>query len=268
MKVLRVVSCMLAFFFVIPQCVVFAYDGTKMNITSIKNDEGIVGVRVDTDSDKRLRIGIHAAASENEYFFSYAKEEGEIDVPLIFGNDIYSVNLFEELSNKYYTLLDSYDVDLQMNDYDSIYLSSSVIVPWSGAEKTVAKAAALTKNEKNDVDKFFALYDYVTENTIYDMQKTVETGYRSSPDEILADGKGICLDIAVLLASMLRSTGIKCKLVYGQASEIEGLHSWNEVYLKNKWIIVDPTKDAILYDSSTPYKYYKHPEDYKGMYYF
>ena len=268
MNAWRILSGVIAFAVTFSHFGFFAAYGAEMNVSNSKTDSGVVGVSVSTNTDKRIRIGIHAAGGDKEYYFTYDKKEGDIDIPLIFGNGKYEVRLYEEVNNNYYMLCDTYSVDLQMEDYDAIYLSSSVIVPWGGAEKTIAKAGGLTKLKKNDFDKFTAIYKYVTENVIYDMTREAESGYRSSPDTTLAEGSGICLDIAVLLASMLRCSGIKCKLVYGRSSEMEGTHSWNEVYLNDKWVVVDPTKDSLCYVSQKPYKYAKLPKFYKSVYSF
>ena len=269
MKTARVIVCILAFSLTLSQGgYLSVYGGAEMRISAQKKSEGIVSVDVKTDSDKRLRIGVEALNSDMEYFFTYNKSEGEVNIPLMFGNGKYSIGLYEELSNKHYQLLDSYDLDLQLADYSTVYLSSSVIVPWESAEAMIAKAAELTLNKKSDFEKFHAIYKFVTENIVYDMAKTTESGYRSSPDTTLNDGSGICLDIAVLLAAMLRSAGVKCKLVYGQAKDMSGLHSWNVVYFRNRWVIVDPTKDSQFYVSGISYRYAKLQKDYKGIFTF
>ena len=268
MKVWRTLSGLIAFLFTLSQWGVFTVYGSEMIIPATQITEGIVNVKIATQTDKRIRIGLYATGSEEEYFFAYSKEEGEIGIPLIFGNDQYRISLYEEIDNGFYSLQGTFNVDLHMDDYNDIYLTSSVIVPWSGAVKTIAKTKLLTKNKNKDIDKFLAIYRYVVENVLYDKQKTVSTGYRSSPDATLAADSGICLDMAVLVAAMLRCAGIKCKLVYGEANDIEGYHSWNEVYINDQWIVVDPTKDSTFYDMYKSYKYSKLPQNYKGTYWF
>ena len=242
--------------------------GSKLRISAENKAEGTVSVDVRTESNRRLRIGVHGENSGKTYYFTYSKNDGEIEIPLMFGNDTYSISLYEEVGEKFYEMRDSYDVDLQLNDYNEVYLSSSVIVSWANAQKTIAKAAELTKNKKSDFEKFHAIYKYVTENISYDWYKTVDSGYRSDPDATLSGGSGICLDFAVLQAALLRSAGVKCKLVYGSAKDMEGLHSWNVVYFRGRWVIVDPTKDAQCYEARSTYKYAKLTKDYKATYTF
>jgi transglutaminase-like putative cysteine protease len=70
------------------------------------------------------------------------------------------------------------------------------------------------------------------------------------------------MDYSILLAAMLRCSGIKCKLVYGYKSDDTIYHSWNEVCLGGKWVIVDPTVDALCYESNISFKYSKSPGGY------
>ena len=271
MKTVRLLTCIIAFSLAITWIGNFPVYGAEMRVSSQRKSEGIIIVGVKSDSEKKIRIGVHATDSDEEYFFTY-NNDGEagnaIDIPLIFGNGNYSIELYEELKDKYYELCDSYDLVLRLADYESVYLSSSLMVPWSGAEATVAKAGELTRRRNGDFEKFYAIYKFVTENIVYDITKTVESGYRSSPDATLEDGSGICLDIAVLLAAMLRSAGVRCKLVYGSVKDVEGLHSWTEVYFRGKWVIIDPTRDSQYYVSRVPYRYAKSAGDYQSTYKF
>ena len=264
----RIIIFIMTFFFVTSQIGALTAYGDKMTVISDKLDEGIICVNVSGESTKRMRIGIHAKNGNQTYFYTYSKGDGEIDVPLIFGNDSYSIELYEEVSDKYYKLCDSQDVVLQMPDYDDVYLASSFKVPWDDAKNTIKKAGELAGKKKNDFDKFNAIYEYVVKNITYDTDKKVESGYCSSPDETLNCGTGICIDYAVLMASMLRSLDIKCKLIYGYAQDMSGYHSWNEVYIKGKWVIVDPTKDAQCYFANKQFKYSKTPIYYKRVYTF
>jgi len=191
-----------------------------------------------------------------------------VDIPLMFGNDNYVISLYEEIGDKYYELRDSYDLDLQLSDYNTVYLSSSLIVPWADAPTTIAKAAELTKNKKSDFEKFHAIYKYIVENISYDPYKTVPSGYRSDPDATLAGGTGICLDFSVLQAALLRSVGVKCRVVYGSEKDVDRLHSWNEVYFRGRWVTIDPTKDAQYYAAHAPYNYAKLAKNYKVTYKF
>ena len=78
----------------------------------------------------------------------------------------------------------------------------------------------------------------------YDKQKaaTVESGYIPVPDQILAEGKGICFDYASLAASMLRSQGIPTKIIFGYVAPNDLYHAWNMFYTEESgWTSVEFT---------------------------
>ena len=69
---------------------------------------------------------------------------------------------------------------------------------------------------------------------------------------MLESGKGICFDYAAVMAAMLRSQNIPCKLVVGFAGKV--YHAWINVYIEGvgwvdqliyfdgkTWSLMDPT---------------------------
>jgi transglutaminase-like putative cysteine protease len=77
-----------------------------------------------------------------------------------------------------------------------------------------------------------------------------EEGAALSPQETLRLGRGACRDVAVLLAEVLRASGLAARLVSGYLRENESgsrraegsLHAWTEVFLPGAgWIGMDGT---------------------------
>jgi transglutaminase-like putative cysteine protease len=77
-----------------------------------------------------------------------------------------------------------------------------------------------------------------------------EEGAAFSPQETLQRGRGACRDVAVLLAEILRASGLAARLVSGYLREGEtetrraegSLHAWTEVFLPGAgWIGLDGT---------------------------
>lgn len=268
MKAARAVSFILTFALMITAYGGRGVNGADMSVIRSDASDGTVCVCVGGMADKQIRIGIEPVGVDKAYYLPVFKNESEIDVPLMFGNNAYNICLYEEYSGKKYALLDSFKVNLKLDDYDKVYLASSVMVQWKGATAAIAKAGELVGAKKSEYDKFLSIYNYIVKNIAYDKEKYPDAGYRSSPDDTLLRGCGICLDYAVLTASMLRSQGVRCKLIYGNVSESDDLHSWNEVYIRGRWVIVDTTKDAQSYRSMTPYKYAKTKKDYIAKYTF
>ena len=70
------------------------------------------------------------------------------------------------------------------------------------------------------------------------------SGYLPVLDDVLAEKKGICFDYAALMAGMLRSQGVPCKLVVGYAGS--AYHAWISVWTEGEgWV------DGVIYFNGT-----------------
>ena len=89
----------------------------------------------------------------------------------------------------------------------------------------------------------------------YDKAENVQSGYLCNVDETLKTKKGICLDYASLMTSMLRCERIPTRLEVGYAGE--AYHAWISTYIKDvgwvngviqfdghDWELMDPTFGA------------------------
>ena len=66
--------------------------------------------------------------------------------------------------------------------------------------------------------------------------------YRPSIDNIIERGKGICIDQASLMASILRYKDIPTKIAIGY-NDIHEYHAWVEVLVDGEWLMYDPTNN-------------------------
>jgi hypothetical protein len=86
----------------------------------------------------------------------------------------------------------------------------------------------------------------------YEEAETVQSGYIPDIDEVLETKKGICLDYAVLMSSMLRSQRIPTRMEVGYAGT--AYHAWISTYIEDigwvngiiefdgsDWSLMDPT---------------------------
>jgi transglutaminase-like putative cysteine protease len=97
------------------------------------------------------------------------------------------------------------------------------------------------------VSMLTALNRKLHEAVIYERR---EEGGARTPEETLSLGRGACRDVAVLLAEMLRASGLAARLVSGYLREIDSeqrraegsLHAWTEVFLPGAgWVGMDGT---------------------------
>lgn len=112
------------------------------------------------------------------------------------------------------------------------------------------KAREITEGKKDDKDRAYALYKWVTRNVEYDFEKAeniVENSqsYESGAIPAFETGKGICFDYSALYVAMCRAVGLKVRLITGTAysGSAWGDHAWNQVYSEEeaRWLDIDAT---------------------------
>ncbi len=118
-------------------------------------------------------------------------------------------------------------------------------------KKIIDLSNEICKNATNDYDKVLLVHDYIIENIYYD-KDALYTGDLKDQDPLdaLDSKKTLCAGISRLTASLLRVQGIKALTVSGYAKGVDddtdesvSNHSWNEVFIDNRWIVVDATWD-------------------------
>lgn len=224
----------------------------KASIDYSNTADGYVSVIYTEETDKRIKVRVQGP----ETLYTYDLKQGEWAIfPLTDGDGEYTVTVYKNrIGTTYYTVLkESFEVELA--DEVSPYLVSSQYVNYELGSETIKKAAELTENYETDIEKFQAIYDFVVTNFTYDYAKVknLEPGYIPNLDEVLEDEQGICFDYAALIAGMLRSQNIPCKLVVGYMDN--AYHAWISVYVESSeedaiyyddahWLNLDPTFDS------------------------
>lgn len=176
---------------------------------------------------------------------NFAVTDSWQNVPLWFGGEakcLFSISISP--SSTGYRSIDEDKRTLQIlftakvDDVDSMWLMSNVKADYENSPNTCAKAKELTKNCKTDAEKITAVYNYVSSVITY---SNAEWGgihgiaeRNLSPDHILETQKGVCEHYAVLMTAMLRSIGVPCKYVTGQANNGDG--NWGG----HAWVAVKP----------------------------
>jgi transglutaminase/protease-like cytokinesis protein 3 len=131
---------------------------------------------------------------------------------------------------------------------DSIALSMS-----PGTFKSYDELArALTRDLKDDLSKFRAIYRWVAENIEYNIS------YRTAKAEkTFRKKKAVCVGYSNLLCGMCEAVGIKCEKISGFSKHSlydinktykKPDHAWNAIFLSGKWQLCDVTWSAGYYD--------------------
>ena len=138
------------------------------------------------------------------------------------------------------------------------YLSATDEIQSNDAE-ILELSESITLGISDEYEKARAIHDWVATNIYYDFD-ALSSGNYSGMDakNVLLTKKGVCEGYANLMAALLRSQNIPCRIQSGYALGIdtnqewnstnisteEGNHAWNEVYINGEWIIVDATWDS------------------------
>lgn len=237
--------------------------GGSVTINRNLDEKGIVGVRADIDTDKKLKVKVSKNADEL-YYNIVPKRMAKI--PLQLGNGSYKLELYENLQDNQYQQLFTEDIDVSLTEENSVFLYSNQVVSFEGATLSAGLSASLTKGLSEGMAKLKAIYQYVIHNITYDYEKIngLDTSYIPDADAILKSGSGICYDYASVMAVMLREAGIPAKLVMGYRSDISEYHAWNEAYIDGNWLTVDTTFDAAAYQKGQSFEMIKDSTLYKA----
>lgn len=217
---------------------------TRAEIDYSNTGDGYVMVRFTGNSSKKLKVQVIGPTTT--YTYDIKPGSSFSTFPLSDGNGSYRVVVYENTSGTMYATVLSVSTKVEVKDEFAPYLRPNQYVNYENAPNTVAKAKELVDGKEDFLDKVDAVYEFVVNGMTYDAQKAmnIQPGYLPELDKVLEAKTGICFDYASLMAGMLRSQGIPCKLVVGYAGSV--YHAWISVYSEETgWI-----ENAIFFDGS------------------
>lgn len=248
--------------------------GAEIDYSNVS--DGYVMARFAEANSKRLRVQVTGPATT----YTYDLPTGAwVTFPLSEGNGTYKTTVLQNTTGKKYAILASVSFPVTLSDEFAPFLRPNQYVDYSNAPNTVQKAAELTAGVADPLQKVSKIYDFVVASLTYDKEKaaTVSSGYLPVLDTVLSTQKGICFDYASLMAGMLRSQGVPCKLVVGYAGT--AYHAWINVWTKETgwvdgviffdgttWQRMDPTFASSGKSSESIMKYIGDGSNYKVKY--
>ncbi len=200
--------------------------------------DGYIMARWGSPTEKKIKLRV--TGPETEFTYDLRPEEWTA-FPLSDGDGEYRVTVYENVEGTRYAAVLTVSFDAALSTPFAPFLRPNQYVDYTNAPKTVEKARELTQGLTGAGEKVEAVYDFVVKNLTYDEERseTVQSGYLPELDAVLEEGKGICWDYAALMAAMLRSQAIPCKLVVGEAGT--AYHAWVSVWDGAGWRRMDPT---------------------------
>lgn len=88
----------------------------------------------------------------------------------------------------------------------------------------------------------------------------LSTTIRTTAEQALSQGKGVCQDYAHVMLAVCRHVGLTARYIAGLLGGEGATHAWIEVYHKNRWIGLDPTHNRLVDDN---YITIAHGRDYR-----
>ena len=223
---------------------VLTYENEEAIIDYSNTKDGYVMIKYLGETDQKLKARLYGPTTT----YTYTLHQGQWETfPLSDGNGSYDVTVYCGTGGSRYATMLTVDIYVELEDEFAPFLRPNQYVDYMVAPNAIAKAEELVADVPETLAKVAVIYDYVVDNFVYDDYKaaTVKSGYLPVLDVVLAEQKGICFDYASLMAGMLRSQGIPCKLIVGYAGS--AYHAWISVWTEEfGWI-----DGAIYFDGTT-----------------
>lgn len=231
-------------------------------------EDGVVRVRYTGEGETRVKLQL-TKTDGTDYNYDLNTGGDWEQFTLTEGDGEYTLRVLENVREDRYTPVFDCALTLALSDPAAPFRQSSQFVSFTADSAAAALAEELTGGMETEGEKISAVFDYVVENLTYDGERaaTVEAGYLPDVDDVLARGKGICFDYAAVMAAMLRSQGVACKLAVGWAGK--QYHAWVEVPGETgEWGRMDPTFFSANRDDRKVLDFVSDPGNYKVRYYY
>lgn len=208
--------------------------GAKIDVSN--TSKGYVAAAASSSS----RLKFEVAKDGTSMYFDMPSDGKAVIAPLSLGNGTYEFNVWENTTDQRYAKLAGTSEKVTLKDEYQPFLRQNIYCTFDSKSEAAKLARELVANAQNEGDALAAIYEWVVENVKYDKDKAAElsgkSGYIPNPDETIADKSGICFDYSSLVAAMLRSVGIPCKIITGNVAPNDIYHAWNMVYINGTWV--------------------------------
>lgn len=230
-------------------------------------EEGLIRVRYTGSAQVKIKAQL-TKESGTDYNYDLPNDGTWISLTLTEGEGDYTLRVLEQVEDIRYRSVFDCPLTLTLDDPLSPFLQANQHVSFTADSQSTALAQELTQDLETDVEKARAVFDYVVDTLSYDGEKAaqVEPGYLPNPDQVLEEGKGICFDYAAVMAAMLRSQGVACRLVVGYAGEV--YHAWVETAQGDGWRLWDPTFLSANRGDRQVLTFMSRPENYEPRFYY
>ena len=189
---------------------------------------------------------------KQEYNFRMTKTE---NIPLPFGSGIYDLTLYQGKGDDFIPM----ETKRFYASFSSVLLAKQKTILSPGIQDKQVDHLLKTKFKNwrswTPDMRVAKVHQYVTRSFSYDYElaENLEPWYLPDTKRLVQQQEGICYDFASLTSSLLREMNVPTRVVMGYPKDFDVYHSWNEVYVKRSWKVVDTTFD-LGKNTRTPYK--------------
>ena len=203
-------------------------------LDTVHINDGYFSAKSSSSAKQKLRV------SKDGQTLTYNISNKFETFPLQLGSGQYTINLYRNVAGTKYTINGRILLNVSLKNEQGPYLHSNQYVRYETTDPCV-KEASKYKN-LSDKEKIESVKKYISDYFMYDYVRSflVTDGQLPDISKCFEKKMGICQDLAALVAAMLRSIGVPCKLVIGYTDKKQ-YHAWNEIYIGGKWEIYDPT---------------------------
>ena len=230
----------------------------------VNNDNATVTVNYSYSYANRVKVLV---TKDSTYQYELTTGNNSVELPLTEGNGTYTIKVCKNVEGTKYSVISKFEVTVNETDANEVFTVSNQIVNFDENDEAVKLAAELTKDLTDTTAKIDAIRDYVVENYSYDYNKintiAANTTYVPSIEETYTSKTGICYDLSSLVAAMLRSVDVPCKVVKGYTPKASTYHAWNQVFVNGKWETMDVTYDVQIANEEM----FKNVTDYSDVRY-
>lgn len=229
--------------------------GTLTLDLSNSSDGYLMARREESSSGAKLRI--EKGGSTYTYDLNGS---GRYEVfPLQMGSGSYTCTLYKNVTSNKYSKEAEVSFDVELSSKYAPYLCPSQYVHYTEDSPAVKMSDEICEGLETDAEKLQAIREFMVNSFSYDFERaaTIRSFYLGDVEECFESRKGLCQDIAVVAACMLRVQGIPTQLVIGYANNY--YHAWNNVLIDGEYQRVDITLElgGIAKNCAyTPERYY------------
>lgn len=229
------------------------YQNEIAEIDASNSDQGYIYAKY-TGPNQKVKLQI-TGPDQVTYTYNMTTNGGLDEVfPLSAGDGSYLINVYENISGNQYSLGLTATIEAVLANEFLPYLYPNQYVWFTEDMEAIAMGSELAYSANSDLDVISNVYNFMIYNITYDYDEaaTVQSGYIPDIDEVLSTRKGICIDYACLMSSMLRSQNIPTHMEIGYAGT--EYHAWISCYIDEKgwvngivqfdgtsWQLMDPT---------------------------